>query len=78
MISHAICSLDNFWQHLFQEIVIWRRPFLLALGISQELVPPYVIAEWMIGGNIMDLTLKHPEANRLRLVRPISISALTS
>ena len=66
---------DASWQRLFQEIVIWRRlshPNVLpALGISPKLFPLCVITEWMVDGNIMDFTSKHPEVNRLRLVRPI-------
>ena len=35
--------------------------------------PLCIITEWMIDGNIMDFTSKHPEVNRLRLVCLISI-----
>jgi len=67
-------NVDDSWQRLFQEIVIWRRlshPNVLpVLGVSPKLFPLCVITEWMIDGNIMDFTSKHPEANRLRLVRP--------
>lgn len=70
-------AFDKTWQRLFKEIVIWRRlshPGILpALGVSPRLFPTYVIIEWMINGNIMEFTLVHPEVNRLRLVRPISV-----
>jgi len=69
---------DSSWQRLFQEIVIWRRlshPNVLpVLGVSPKLFPLCIITEWMVDGNIMDFTAKHPEVNRLRLVRPISVS----
>ena len=65
-------------QRLFQEIVIWRRlshPNVLpVLGVSPKLSPLCIISEWMIDGNIMDFTDKHPEVNPLRLVRIISVS----
>jgi hypothetical protein len=41
------------------------------LGVSPKLFPLCVITEWMDDGNIMGFTAKHPEANRLRLVRPV-------
>ena len=57
--------------------MIWGRlshPNVLpVLGVSLKLSPLWVITEWMINGNIMDFTPKHPGVNRLRLVRPISI-----
>jgi len=68
---------DGSWQRLFQEIVIWRRlshPNVLpVLGVSPKLFPLCVITEWMVGGNIVEFVSKHPEFNRLRLVRPISV-----
>ena len=75
MILRLIPAFDDSWQRLFQEIIIWRRlshPNVLAvLGVSPKLFPLCVITEWMVDGNIMDFTSKHPEVNRLRLVRPI-------
>ena len=77
MILRAIPAFNNSWQRLFQEIIIWRRlshPNVLpVLGVSPKLFPLCVITEWMVDGNIMDFTQKHPEVNRLRLVRPISV-----
>ena len=77
MILRFVCAFDHSRQRSFQEIVIWRRlshPNILpVLGISPELFPLCIITEWMIDGNIMDFTSKHPEVNRLRLVRLISI-----
>jgi len=68
---------DDPRQRLFQEIVIWRRlshPNVLpVLGVSPKLFPLCVVTEWMIDGNIMDFTSKHPEVNRLRLVRPLPV-----
>ncbi|KAF9648297.1 kinase-like protein [Thelephora ganbajun] len=65
-------NLFKIKQRLFQEIVIWRRlshPNVLpVLGVSPKLSPLCVVTEWMIDGNIVDFTLKHPEANRLRLL----------
>ncbi|KAF9648291.1 kinase-like protein [Thelephora ganbajun] len=65
-------NLFKIKQCLFQEIVIWRRlshPNVLpVLGVSLELFPLCVITEWMIDGDIMDFTSKHPEVNRLRLL----------
>ena len=53
--------------------MIWRRlshPNVLpVLGISPKLFPLCIVSEWMIDGNIMDFITKHPEVNRLRLVR---------
>ena len=78
--SNLTCkfSLEKSCQRLFQEIVIWRRlshPNVLpVLGVSPKLFPLCLITEWMIDGNIMDFTANHPEVNRLRLVRPISVS----
>ncbi|KAF9648292.1 hypothetical protein BDM02DRAFT_3096756, partial [Thelephora ganbajun] len=73
-------NLSKTKQLLFQEVVIWKRlshPNVLPiLGVSLELFPLCVITGWMIDGNIMDFTSKHPEVNRLRLVRPISIFSL--
>jgi len=70
---------EKLWQRLFQEIVIWRRlshPNVLpVLGVSPKLFPLCVVTEWMIDGNIMDFTAKHPEVNRLRLVRPVFFSS---
>ena len=68
-------TFNDSWQRLFQEIIIWRRlshPNVLAvMGVSPKLFPLCVITEWMVDGNITDFTAKHPEVNRLRLVRPI-------
>ena len=81
-ILRMACTFDNSWQRLFQEIVIWRRlshPNVLpVLGVSPKLFPLCVISEWMVDGNIMDFTSEHPEANRLRLVRLVSISPQSS
>ena len=70
---------DSSWQRLFQEIVIWRRlshPNVLpVLGVSPKLFPLCVVTEWMVDGNIMDFTAKHPEVNRLRLVRSVFVSS---
>ena len=72
------CSFEKSSQRLFQEIVIWRRlshPNVLpVLGVSQDPFPLCLITEWMLDGSIVDFTAKHPEVNRLRLVRPISVS----
>jgi len=77
MISCGMCAFDDSGQCLFQEIVIWRHlshlNILPTLGVSPKLFPLCVITEWMIDRNIMDFILKHPEVNRLHLVRPISI-----
>ena len=77
MILCVVCAFDRSRQRLFQEIVTWRRlshPNVVpVLGVSPNLFPLCIITEWMIDGNIMDFTLKHPEVNRLCLVRPISI-----
>ena len=77
MILRAIPALNNSWQRLFQKIIIWRRlsrPNVLpVLGVPQKLFPLCVITGWTVDGNITDFTQKHPEANRLRLVRPISV-----
>ena len=77
MILRVFCAFDDSRQRLFPEIVIWGRlshPNVLpVLGISPNLSPLCVITEWMIDGNIMDFMSKHPEANRLRLVCPISV-----
>ena len=79
-IPHVLTRLyasDNSCQHLFQEILIWRRlthPNILpVLGVSPKLFPLCIISGWMIDGNIMSFILKHPRVNRLRLVRPFSI-----
>ena len=76
MILRVLYAFDDSRQRLFPEIVIWGRlshPNVLpALGVSLKL-SSCVITEWMINGNIMDFTPKHPGVNRLRLVRPISI-----
>jgi len=73
------CPFEKLLQRLFQEIVIWRRlshPNVLpVLGVSQNPFPLCVITEWMVDGNIVDFTAKYPEVNRLRLVRPISVSS---
>ena len=73
------CPFEKSSQRLFQEIVIWRRlshPNVLpVLGVSQDPFPLCVITEWMLNGNIMNFTAKHPEVNCLRLVRPISVSS---
>lgn len=65
-------------QRLFQELVIWRRlshPNVLpVLGVSPELFPICVISELMIDGDVMDFTSRHPEVNRLRIVRPFFVS----
>ncbi|KAF9648264.1 kinase-like protein [Thelephora ganbajun] len=65
-------NLFKIKQRLFQEIVIWRRlshPNVLpVLGVSPKLFPLCIVTEWMVDGNIMDFTSKHPEANRLRLL----------
>jgi len=78
--SDFACNVKRFdgsWQRLFQEIVIWRRlshPNVLpVLGVSPKLFPLCAITEWMVEGNIMDFTSKHPEVNCLRLVRPNSV-----
>ena len=72
-----MCTFDHSGQRLFQEIVVWRRLShtndLPVLGVSPKLFPLCIITEWMIDGNIMDFTSKHPEVNRLRLVRLTSI-----
>ena len=66
---------DDSWQRLFQEIVIWRRlshqNVLPVLGVSPKLFPLCTITVWVINGNVMDYTSKHPEVNRLHLVRLI-------
>ena len=76
MISSTTCAPDGSLKRLFHEIVIWRRlshPNVLpVLGVSLKLFPLCIVSEWMIGGNIMDFTSNHPEANRLRLVRSVS------
>lgn len=65
-------NLAKIKQRLFSEIVIWRRlshPNVLpVLGISPKLFPLCIVSEWMIDGNIMDFTSKHPDVNRLRLL----------
>ena len=70
-------ALDGPLQRLFREIVIWRRishPNVLpVLGVSPKLFPLCIITNWMVGGDIMDFTSKHPRVNHLRLVRPISV-----
>ena len=48
------------------------------LGVSAELYPLCVVTEWMVKGNIANFTLKHPEVNRLRLVRTISVTPSVS
>ena len=48
------------------------------LGTSTEPFPLCVVTEWMVGGNISDFTLKHPEVNRLHLVRTISVTPSVS
>ena len=62
-------------QRLFREIVLWRRlshPNILpVLGVAPKLFPFCIITEWMENGNIMDFVSKHPDVNRLRLVRQI-------
>jgi len=71
------CVLEKLRQRLFPEIVIWRRlshPNVLPVfGVSPQLFPLCIITEWMVDGNILDFTSKHPEVNRLRLVRPTSV-----
>ena len=78
MILRVAFAFDSSWQRLFSEIVIWRRlshPNILpVLGVSPKLFPLCVVSAWMIDGNIMDFTSKHPEVNRLRLVRSFSVS----
>ena len=80
--SRVVSTFDNLWQCLSQEIIIWRRlshPNVLpVLGVSPELFPLCIITEWMDHGNIVDFSGKHPEVNRLRLVRPVSAIPLTS
>ena len=77
MFLRVMCAPDSPWQRLFQDIVLWKRlshPNVLpVLGVSPKLAPLCVITEWMIDGNIMDFTSKHPEVNRLRIVRLISV-----
>ena len=76
-ISRSTCASDDPRKRLFHEIVIWRRlshPNVLpVLGVSPKLFPLCIVSEWMIDGNIMDFVSKHPEVNRLRLVREISV-----
>jgi len=75
-------AFDTLRQCLFREIAIWRRlshPNVLpVLGVSPKLFPLCIITEWMTNGNIMDFASKHPEANRLHLVRrpPVSHTSL--
>ena len=77
VILRVVRVFDHSRQRLFQEIVIWRRlshPNVLpVLGVSPQLFPLCIVTEWTINGNIMDFTSKHPEVNRLRLVRSIYI-----
>ena len=58
--------------------MIWKRlthPNVLpVLGVSPKPFQLCIVSEWIVGGNVVDFTSKHPEVNRLRLVRPISIS----
>jgi len=74
------CAFEKSWQRLFQEIVIWRRlshPNVLPIfGVSPQPFPLCIVTEWMVDGNILDFTSKHPEVNRLRLVRPTSVFSL--
>lgn len=65
-------AADDSRQRLFQETTVWRRlshPNVLpVLGVTPKFFPLRVVTEWMINGNIMDFTHKHPEVNRLYLV----------
>ena len=78
MILRLKCTSDGPRKRLFHEIVIWRRlshPNVLpVLGVSPKLFPLCIVSEWMIDGNIMDFTSRHPEVNRLRLVRSLFVS----
>ena len=71
------CASNGPLKRLFHEIVIWRRlshPNVLpVLGISPKLFPLCIVSEWMIDGNIADFASNHPEVNRLRLVRSVSV-----
>ena len=72
-----MCTSHLTLQRLFKEIVLWRRlshPNILPVfGVAPKLFPFCIITEWMENGNIMDFVSKHPNVNRLRLVRPISL-----
>lgn len=65
-------NLHKIRQAMFREIVIWKRlshqNVLSVQGVSPKLFPLCIISEWMVNGNILDFTSKHPEANRLRLL----------
>lgn len=78
MILRSKHTLDDSWKRLFEDIVVWKRlshPNLLSiLGASVKLSKLCVVTEWMDNGNIMEFTSKHPDANRLRLVRLIRLS----
>ena len=77
MTFRIVCAFDVSLQRLFQDIVIWKRlshPNVLpVLGFSPKPFQLCIVSEWIVGGNVVDFTSKHPEVNRLRLVRPISI-----
>ena len=78
MMLRLTCASDGLRKRLFHDFVIWRRlshPNVLPmLGVSPKLFPLCIVSEWMIDGNIMDFTSKHPEVNRLRLVRSLFVS----
>lgn len=48
------------------------------LGVSTEPFPLCVVTKWMVEGNIANFTLKHPEVNRLHLVRTIPVTLSVS
>jgi len=71
-------------QRLCREIIGWKHlshPNILPLlGVSVSTDPHCfrILTEWMSGGNVMQYTKSNPDANRLELVSPLTISPYIS
>ena len=67
-------------QVFYKEIAIWKQlshpnivPFL---GVTDDPAPFSMVLEWMPNGDVRQYVNKHPEVDRLQLVRHITRSSV--
>jgi len=68
-----------FTQLLCREVIGWKHLFhrnifpLLGISISADPQHFLIISKWMPNGNVIQYARTNPEANRLRMVRPLVV-----